>query len=159
MKRGKENINELGKILLYNDEPVMYDWDDDACNEIRGSDGTIFPPFQKKEDGYWIFAGPICRSLHATHQERSQYAGIRTERFSSDLGVGDTENPSCWCREDKCPLNGTFDLYPCIGVPMTVTSPHFLKGTESSKNSFDFNSEDYIYCIQYSIKKKNENIS
>lgn len=128
-KRGKENIEDLGRVIQFNGESEMDYWEGDKCNQIHGTDGTIFPPFHKKTDDYWVFAPPICRSLQMRRQSKAKYSNIRTQRFTVDFDSAHTEDPKCWCRsEDHCPLAGTFDLFPCAGVPMTVTLPHFLEG-------------------------------
>lgn len=109
----------------------MESWYDDECNKFFGSDGTIYPPFRKKEDGFSLFIPQMCRAFNAKFDRRSKYAKIKGNRFLVDLGTSETPDPKCYCREDHCPMEGTFDLFPCIGTPMIVTLPHFHKGNSS----------------------------
>lgn len=46
-------------------------WSTKECNKIRGTDGTIFPPMLKKEEGIVNFSPDICRLLFAINQWKS----------------------------------------------------------------------------------------
>lgn len=73
-----------------------------------------------------------------TFQEESTYKGIPTFIFSApdELLAGKRTNPDneCFCmeededkQEERCTLDGIFDLSPCQnGVPLIVSLPHFL---------------------------------
>lgn len=127
--RGKKSIKELGKVVAFDDETELTVWDGDECNKIIGTDGTIFPPFQTKKHDYLIFVPPLCRTLTAKYVGKSKYSGVKTKRFKIDIGIENTKNQTCYCRDDdKCPPDGTFDLYPCAGVPITLSAPHFYNG-------------------------------
>lgn len=60
-------------------------WDGDVCNEIRGTEMSIFPPFGVKEDGLWAFEPNICRSMRIKYERPSKYRGIPTLRYHGDL--------------------------------------------------------------------------
>lgn len=102
-------------------------WAGDECNKYIGTDTTIFPPFLEKEEGYWAFEPQVCRSMRIFYDEPSKYAGIQTSKFTLDLGdIENDESLHCYCRApDQCPIKGTFDLFPCVGIPLRVTLPHF----------------------------------
>lgn len=128
-KRGKESIKELGNIVAFDDQTELEVWDSDECNKIFGTDGTIFPPFQTKKQDYRIFAPQLCRTLTAKYIGKSKYSGVKTKRFQIGLGIVNSKNETCYCRnDDTCPPEGTFDLYLCSGVPITVSAPHFYNG-------------------------------
>lgn len=130
-KRGKKSINELGNVVAFDDETKLEVWDGDECNKIIGTDGTIFPPFQTKKHDYHIFAPQLCRTLSAKYVGKSKYSGVKTQRFKIQMGIENAKNKTCYCRnDDKCPPDGTFDLYPCSGVPITVSAPHFYNGIQ-----------------------------
>lgn len=76
----------MGNVLEYNEEPELDVWDGDECNEFRGSESSIFPPFNNLEDGIWAFEGSICRSMKATYEKPSSYRGIPTFKYHLDLG-------------------------------------------------------------------------
>jgi hypothetical protein len=61
VKRGIENITELGRVVEFKDQEVQNVWDDDKCNELRGTDSTIFPPFLTKKDKIEGFFPDLCR--------------------------------------------------------------------------------------------------
>lgn len=104
-------------------------WYEDECNQISGTDGTIFPPFHKKEEGFDIFIPQMCRTLHATYEEPSKYAGIKTNRFTVTFDVSHYGSPNCYCRDpEQCPPEGLLDLFPCVGTPFIISAPHFYLG-------------------------------
>lgn len=139
MWRGKKKIKNVGSAIAINGEKELDVWDEGKCNEIRGTDGTIYAPFLRKTDDYWVFAPTLCRSLQVTYQQKAKYKGIQLSRYIVDIGVNSTEEPGCWCRDENfCPLEGTFDLFPCIGAPFIITNPHFYMG-----NAINF----YIFLL------------
>lgn len=125
---------DLAKVVAFNGETEFETWPDDYCNQFRGTDGTLYPPYLKKTDDYWVFASVLCRSLQFKYKEKSKYKGIPLSTYTFELGVQNTEKPSCYCRynDDEeenvppvCPLNGTYDIQPCLGIPILLTNPHF----------------------------------
>lgn len=125
--RGSKDLKDLGRVLKFNGETEMDVWAGDECNKYIGTDTTIFPPFLEKEEGYWAFEPQMCRSMAVLYDGPSKYAGIKTNRFTLDLGdIENDESLHCYCRSpDKCPIKGTFDLFPCAGSPLIATLPHF----------------------------------
>lgn len=61
-------------------------WSTDECNEFQGTDGTIFPPFNKKEDGIVGFVPDLCRGVKSEWEKKSSYVGISTDRYTVDFG-------------------------------------------------------------------------
>lgn len=59
--RGIKDSHRLGQIVKYDDKPVIDNWPTKHCNEIHGTDGTIFPPFLTEEEGLVSFAPDLCR--------------------------------------------------------------------------------------------------
>lgn len=127
--RGKKNIRDLGRVLEYNGATEMDAWYEDECNQINGTDGTIFPPFYEKEEGYTIFIPQMCRSLTAEYQRPSKYAGIKTNHYTLSFDVSKYGPANCYCRDhEQCPPEGMLDLFPCIGSPIAISAPHFYQG-------------------------------
>ncbi len=81
-----KNIHNLGKVIEFNEEPELDVWDGDECNELRGTESSIIPPFMTKEEGIWAFEANICRSMRAVYERPSKYRGIPTLRYHLDLG-------------------------------------------------------------------------
>lgn len=131
--RGIKNVRDLGRIVQINGEDEEEAWDGDECNEFRGTDGLIFPPFGKKEDRIWVHEKLVCRAFGVPFEKKGKYRGIPVHIYTYDLGdIANTEDERCFCRsEDECPLKGTMDLFPCIGVPVTLSMPHFYNADPS----------------------------
>lgn len=85
-ERGVKNIHNLGRVVEYNGEPELDVWDGEECNEFRGSESSIFPPFSSKEEGIWAFEGGICRSMKLIYEKPSSYRGLPTLKYTLDLG-------------------------------------------------------------------------
>lgn len=81
-----KNISDLGRVILYENEPEQDVWDGDECNKLVGTDSTIFPPFMTREQGIWSFEPAICRSMGAVYERPSKYAGLPTSHYSLDMG-------------------------------------------------------------------------
>lgn len=77
-------------MVSWNGETEMDAFDGDECNEIRGTDGLFYPPFQKQDDIIWSFSSAICRSLGVYYKEDSTYEGVALKRFSTSFGVSVT---------------------------------------------------------------------
>lgn len=133
--RGKKNIRDLGRVIEYNGQTELDAWYEDHCNEIWGSDGTIYPPFQTKEETYRIFIPQMCLSMHAEYVQPSKFAGIKTNQYKLEYDVSKHGTPNCFCRElesDNCPPKGLLNLFPCNGAPIGISSPHFYDGIDHS---------------------------
>lgn len=61
VKRGMKDIQEVGQVVLYNGKPEMDYWSGMPCNEIKGTDTTMFAPFLEASVDIWSFGAEICR--------------------------------------------------------------------------------------------------
>lgn len=84
--RGVKNIHNLGRVISYNGQATINKWGDEECDQLRGTDGTIFPPFMKKEQGLWSLEPFLCRSLKAVYEKHTKYMGLPTLRYVFALG-------------------------------------------------------------------------
>lgn len=94
---------------------------------MRGSEGSIFPPFKDKEESIWAFEAGICRSMRTVYKGKSRYGGLPTSRHIIEFGdLAADETQHCYCNDGECPPKGTIDLFPCLGSPIIGSMPHFL---------------------------------
>lgn len=127
-------------------------WDGDECNAIRGTEGTVFPPYLPVGQDVYAFSPSLCRSVPITYQKKTKNFGIPTYRYTLDFPDAKThEELQCFCRdppdgeEDReycieheinnnpfpgCPPGGLLDLAPCMEAPMYASLPHFLTVTD-----------------------------
>lgn len=108
-------------------------WPTKECNTFGGTDGTIFPPFLKKEEGLESFSPDLCRSLVARYEKNTKYDGIPVWLYSASLGdMSKNADEKCFCpTNETCLKKGMMDLFKCIGVPIYVSLPHFYDSDES----------------------------
>lgn len=125
--RGKKSKKDLGRIIQVDELDEMDTYAEDYCNEYRGTDGLIFPPFMNRKDLVWSHERGACLSLGLRPIKKTRYRGIAAYRYTTDFGdIASNETLQCYCRsEEHCPIKGTFDLFSCIGVPIIVSLPHF----------------------------------
>ncbi|CAG9861578.1 unnamed protein product [Phyllotreta striolata] len=132
--RGTKNYRDVGRIVEYNGTADgLSTWPTKECNTITGTDGTVFPPLMKKEEGLKNFSPDICRSLTPFWVKRTVYDGIPVNKFTASLGDMST-NPEekCYCYTNTtCLKKGIMDLYKCNSVPIYASLPHFYDADKS----------------------------
>lgn len=135
VKRGSKNVMDVGKVVAIDGQKEQAVWKD-HCNQIEGTDGTIFPPFLTEKDPLASFSADLCRSFKPKFQKKTSYMGIKTNRYIARIGDLNTDPElQCFCDEpgkpDKCPLAGLMELTKCIKAPMYASMPHFLESDPS----------------------------
>lgn len=101
-------------------------WYSDEENEYKGSDGYfVFPPFRTINDQLWAFERTLCMSMGLEYAQKSYNRGVPLRTFRQNLDRFATNK--AYCRENgSCPIQGTLDLFNCVGAPIIATLPHFL---------------------------------
>lgn len=129
VKRGKENIKDLGRVVALNGKPEMKVWDAPECNQIVGTDTTIFPPFTQSSEDLISFSPDVCRSMGAKYQRPSSYKGIKTNYYTANLGdMSKNPEEKCFCpTPTTCHKKGIFDITKCTGAPIWLSLPHFYE--------------------------------
>jgi len=136
------------------------------CHDIIGADGISYPPEAiTKDDPIWIFNDQLSRSIWLDFYQEADVDGITTYQFSPKPDVFAMTNPDnfCYCPEvEQCVKvnetaedawdisdcqNKTLKLLPCIdgllflqgsyGVPIIMSTPHFLDADESLWQAID----------------------
>jgi len=126
LETGSAGIDTLGHIVSVNNKSKLTVWDDEECNSIQGTDGSMFPPFLTSESILHMFSSDLCRSLSLTSTgERIHHQGLETMRFAPSKETFGDEDLSCF---DSAP-KGMFNVSACQGgVPMLLSWPHFYGG-------------------------------
>lgn len=78
------------------------------CHDIKGTDGTQFPPGLDKDKRLWMFVSDLCRSIWVDFEEEVKVQGITAYRYRPPKDVFDMGNPDnfCYCPdflECACP--------------------------------------------------------
>jgi len=134
IRTGKNNVLDLGSIVEFDNKTKMTTWytddESDSCNDIHGSDGSLFPPFVEKDQILHIFNKDMCRSLPMEFSESVQHFGMETYRFVPRRTAFSSSDSSCFCPPglDTCAPEGLFNVSACHGgSPMLLSWPHFYK--------------------------------
>uniref|UniRef100_A0A1A9ULV3 Sensory neuron membrane protein 2 n=1 Tax=Glossina austeni TaxID=7395 RepID=A0A1A9ULV3_GLOAU len=105
------------------------------CNQINGTDASMFPPFRQPGDNMYIFSTDICRSVQLFNQHTIEYKGIPGYRYSIGENfvndIGPEHDNDCFCvdkltnvikRKNGCLYAGALDLTTCLGKSSIMKS-------------------------------------
>lgn len=129
---GVKGVDNFGLIKTWDNMSVLNTWTTKPCNEINGTDGTIFPPFVTKSDTKFLFSTDICRSLYATYNSEQKLRDIDLLRFTvpSRAFEDHLKNPdnNGFCTPPGvCLPSGLLNVSSCKqGAPVIMSLPHFL---------------------------------
>ncbi|XP_034102036.1 sensory neuron membrane protein 1-like [Drosophila albomicans] len=132
--RSRSKGTTVGRVLQFNGADQLQVWTEtfngSSCNRFRGTDGTIFAPFMRPQQGLWSYSPQLCRSLSPKWLGKTSYNELPAQRYELSLGASRLEPDwSCYCTSypDDCPADGTMDLVRCSGLPMVASLPHFFQ--------------------------------
>lgn len=126
VSRGIKNYEDVGRVLSMGNKTKMSVWSGSPCNDFRGTDGSIFPPFLTKDKEVWAYFPDICRSIGAYYVEPSTVQGFETLHYTADFGDSSTnKDMECLCLEPEgCLPKNLFNVDPCIGISIIISLPH-----------------------------------
>jgi len=136
------------------------------CHDIIGADGISYPPEAiTKEDPIWIFNDQLSRSIWLDFMQEVDVDGVTTYQYSPKPEVFAMTNPDnfCYCpRVEQCAkvdegkedawdisecqnktlkleacIDGLLDLQGSYGVPIIMSTPHFLDAHEDLPKAID----------------------
>ncbi|XP_066254528.1 sensory neuron membrane protein 2-like [Euwallacea similis] len=145
INRGIKDMTELGNIMRWNGASSLSTYgtkestNNNTCHSLRGTDSTIYRPMVTKDDEIIIYNTDICRTVSLTFVSSTEtYNGIKAFRYeTADNFLRPSTSAAerdCYCtkktkddkEKDSCFLDGVLDFYPCVGVPLLLSQPHFL---------------------------------
>ncbi|CAG7838605.1 unnamed protein product, partial [Allacma fusca] len=144
---GVKDSSKLGNTVSWDGKKELEIWTDESlpddqqyCNRLNGSDGSITPPFMTTDRKLYIFYDMLCRSLLFTYNSTSEYQGIPSWQFTLPAGIFSRPeiNPDnkCFCLnpggglDSRC-LDGIYRAFSCYSdSPFAFSKPHFLHGDQ-----------------------------
>lgn len=112
-------MQDFGLMTRLNGLDHFPQWRSAPCNDIRGSEGSVFPPPEiTKKDVIRIFDKDICRILPLKFQHKTSKDGIQADYYAPPKSVfaygDDHPENNCFCPEDiACPVDGLQDISAC----------------------------------------------
>lgn len=72
------DINKLGILEQFNGLNNRYIWDDEQCDKLEGTDGTIFPPYllNNTTNPLHVYLKEVCRSIPFLFSEKVTVSSI-----------------------------------------------------------------------------------
>uniref|UniRef100_A0A4Y0BLJ9 Sensory neuron membrane protein 2 n=1 Tax=Anopheles funestus TaxID=62324 RepID=A0A4Y0BLJ9_ANOFN len=142
---GIKDPSRTQMIELWNGRTTLDVWNNrssglpSACNKIRGTDGSGYPPFRTGIERMTIFSTDICRTVDIKLTGSSSYEGIPALRYEIDGNflheIGPEYGNECYCvnkipksivKSNGCLYKGALDLSNCFDAPVVLTLPHML---------------------------------
>ncbi|XP_055895678.1 lysosome membrane protein 2-like isoform X2 [Biomphalaria glabrata] len=129
------DLDNFAIIDRWNGLKKLSVWKSDYANGIRGTDGSMHPPFLDTSKNLSIFDAYLHRSLKLVYNGTSSYRGIRTLRYYVPYSefAANAQNPENigYCTPDPshCLPSGVYNLSEAsFFAPMYVSLPHFVGG-------------------------------
>ncbi|XP_060534332.1 scavenger receptor class B member 1 isoform X2 [Cylas formicarius] len=141
---GSGDITKYGLIDKFNGMPKLAHYTEDRCNDIMGSDGSIFPPHLTKNSTIYVFDKDMCRKLPLVFdKEVTGSNDIPGYRFTPPIDVFASvdENPEnlCFCPAGPpCAPSGFFNVSLCqYDSPILLSFPHFYLANDSYRTALE----------------------
>ncbi|XP_042228429.1 lysosome membrane protein 2-like [Homarus americanus] len=140
---GVHDMTKYTTIDTFNREQELSFWKTDECNQIKGTDGSSFPPGVTEDTVLYMFNENLCRSIPLTFWHDIEEDGILGMRFSPPIDVfaNTTVKPDndCYCvGGPPCIGGGVFNISICkFGSPSIISWPHFYQADPKFLNAVD----------------------
>ncbi|XP_012270757.1 lysosome membrane protein 2-like [Orussus abietinus] len=145
IRTGSGDLGSLGLVQRLNGDERLHVWDDEQCDTIFGTDGTMFPPHLIRDPNatLHVFCRDMCRTIPLHYEGRTMVQGIPTLRYKppTDLFNASRSKDFCYCSkvsegaifsDRSCPKAGIFNVSSChFGTPVLTSFPHFYLGDKS----------------------------
>lgn len=139
---GVEDITKYGMMDRWNGKDGLGHWTTNACDNILGGDGSIFPPHITKQKILKVFDKDLCRTLPLVFKEEVMTANnVPGWRFTppTDVFASVDEKPEqvCFCPAGPpCAPSGTFNASACqYESPILLSFPHFYLADPSLREA------------------------
>ncbi|KOC68806.1 Scavenger receptor class B member 1 [Habropoda laboriosa] len=129
---GADDHRNLGMIERVNGLDNHRTWQDEKCDRVYGTDGSIFPPqwVGRPNGTLHVYMKDFCRQIPLEYERRSFSNGIPTFRYAlpSNVFTSSCNKDSCFCSKEsydsigtKCPPAGLFNVSRCkFGTPQRL---------------------------------------
>jgi len=142
---GEYNFKMFGRIEARNNVTLLPWWGNETCNNLNGTDGTIFPPFVTPDTILQSYSPEMCRTQTLIFEKDVQLKGVPGYRFIPEpkLLLGSTKNPENWCYcvdadPKSCERDGILSTAGCSeGAPYSISFPHFYGAEQSLIDGID----------------------
>lgn len=118
------------------------------------------PPLMNQQEPIWAFERMICVSLGLEYERRQFVRGFPMPTFTKNLKHFAANKAYCR-RNGSCPIEGTLDLFNCMGVPIVATLPHFLDADpsllENVESGLDPKKRDHEIMASVDLVSKTDN--
>lgn len=123
------DITTLGHIIRWNHANSTTFWGENTvCDEVRGTDSTLYPPRVEKDNAFYIYSTDICRYVRIDYKKEGSYKEIDGYLFGTSETTLKSDNPEedCYCTnktkgldgKPSCFLDGVVDMNTCIGLEL-----------------------------------------
>lgn len=123
--RGKKEVTDTGRIIEVDGEPETDKWGSAEANQFKGTDGYFMPPFLSAHEPIWAYERMLCVPIALEYMKKKFVNGMPFWKFGASLRNFSKDQAYCRSNGD-CPIEGTLDLFSCMGAPIIATLPHFL---------------------------------
>jgi lysosome membrane protein 2 len=151
------DVSNLSKVIAVDGLNYNKHWVHESSMPLKGSDGSQFEPYCKRERTLRIFAPDMCRSFSLEYKRDNIVENVKTYEYHLAKNIFSTNsslNPENegFCGQD-CLGDGVFNMSQCTGMSSFISLPHFLNSDVKFLNAVnglkpDETKHDFVYNIE-----------